>query len=290
MLVFGARCSTPAKEISHETAIPIPDGGDLSTDGGFAGPICALDLAAPQSTWDQPRRTVPWILVLAAGTSDGGVPGDGGVDTGCTSAPVFGGPDDVTCRGVVTARGGGTNLELAFGDLAVLRWDATASSSEVAPPVLADGQTAWVDYRRSITLVCSGCGYYETRLVEVRAVARGPLIWVGREGVGLTEVSADLVQELFGVGVHEQLSCHTPIVAGCYRANRRVFDHILDTTPEQLIPAANLRHVNSPKGEYDVLWAHSIEGDVRRDPNCGDGPFVASDTGFAASRTSPPVD
>ena len=153
---------------------------------------------------------------------------------------------------------------------------------------MIDGQKVWADFSRSTREVCPVCGSYQTTELQIRTAVDGILLWIGREGVALDDLSPELVQELFGVGVHERVSCQTAVAAGCYSAQRLVFDHVLETTPEQVIPAASLRHVNSARGEYDVLWAHSTNYDVGRDPGCYDGPALASDTGFAASRTAPP--
>ncbi|HET6148689.1 MAG TPA: hypothetical protein VFH68_14230 [Polyangia bacterium] len=203
---------------------------------------------------------------------------------------MLGSDGDVTCRGTAAARGGGTSLELVFGDGAVLRWDAAATSPGVAPPVLADGQTAWVDYRQSVTVVCTFCGSYRTRLMEIRAGAGGALIWVGREGVGLPEVSADLVLELFGVAARAEPVCHETIAPGCWReVNRDVFEHVLLTTPEQRIPSARLSHLTTSLGEYDVFWTHSIEQGGGRRSDCFDGPDLAHDNAFAVNWTAPPA-
>jgi hypothetical protein len=110
---------------------------------------------------------------------------------------------------------------------------------------------------------------------------------VAREGTEISDVDAGLVNELFGVGFSEQLNCESTISAGCNNAGRRTFDHILQTTPPQTIPAAALRRVTTPGGQLDVVWAHSTEA-VTPIPNCYDGPSIAHDTGFAASRIPSP--
>jgi hypothetical protein len=195
----------------------------------------------------------------------------------------------VACQGTATSRRSGGELELVFADGSALRWQAMPGAPTVALPAVSDGQAVWADFSASTSVVCPVCGSYQTTLLQIRTAMDGPLLWIGREGVALGDVSADLVQELFGVAVHEQLSCERSLSAGCFHDTRQVFDHILATTPEQVIPAASLRHIVSPKGEYDVLWAHSSDlGTYQQPTACADGPGVASDTGFAASRTAPP--
>ena len=190
---------------------------------------------------------------------------------------------NVTCVGSATARISGGNIDLVFADGAVLRWDTTGVANPVAPPALADGATASIDYNRTWSVICPVCGAYYTAGMQIRTGSNQQLIWVGREGTEISDVDADLVNALFGVAVSEQLNCQSTIGAGCNNAVRHTFDHILQTTPAQTIPAAALRRVTTPGGQFDVVWAHSTEA-VTPIPNCYDGPAVATDTGFAASR------
>jgi hypothetical protein len=47
-----------------------------------------------------------------------------------------------------------------------------------------------------------------------------------------------------------------------------------------------LSAVVSPGGTYDVVWATGTDASNRE--GCADGPAIAYDTGFAASRVTPP--
>jgi len=274
--------SAPDKEISNETPIPPP--------------TCAADPAAPRTTWNLPRQTVPWTLVLAvadggAPAGDTGEPGDGGggADSGCVTAPPPA-RDSVTCRGSVVVRRAGGDLDLRFSDGSVLRWDPGAGATVITPPILADGQSAWVDYQRYSTLVCPFCGAYQTELLQVRATADSPLLWIGREGGRLPEVSADRVLELFGAPASARRTCGERFSEACWMdVNREVFDHLLHTTPEQPVPSAVLSHVTTARGEYDVFWTHTVDQGGSRVPLCADGPDLASDNAFAANRTAPPA-
>ena len=294
----------PDGSSAHPDGSP-PDGSSALTDGPppvadgmLDRGVCAPNLVGPTSTEDSPRRTVPWTLVLAA---DGGVPGSdagssgaAGAVSGCTTSPARGiffqspsVPDDVACNGTVAVRRAGSALDLIFADGSILRWDTTVIAPVVSAPTVADGQTASVSYSQRTTLVCPACGYYPTTELQIRTAGGGPLIWVGRQGATLDEVGPDIVQELFGAGSRSEPACHSTFTAGCFNVMREVFDHVLETTPEQGILAAISRHITTPKGEYDVFWTHSRENSVRMN-NCNDGAGVASDNSFAASRTTGP--
>jgi len=244
---------------------------------------------------------VPWIATLATdggvtAAADAGGTADAGAATGSGCVPVP--PDNpfsslgtpgVACAGNATARGTGNDVMLVFADGSTLRWDTSVTEAVISPPVVADGARVWVDFSRRTSVVCPVCGSFQTTLLQIRAgSSTGPLIWIGRESVAIAEIGADLVSELFGVGAHEQVACQEAYTAGCFDVTRQQYDHILETSPAQVIPAASRRHITTSKGEYDVFWAHSTQQSVQQ-TLCFDGPAVGSDDGFAASRTSGPV-
>ena len=73
----------------------------------------------------------------------------------------------------------------------------------------------------------------------------------------------------------------------CYsEVNRVIYDHVLETSPEQWILHATPTRVTTPGGIYDVVWASS-EQTVVRSERCSDGRQPANDRGFAASRLDP---
>jgi hypothetical protein len=278
-----------------DSAIDRTDSGDAGPDSGVL--TCAADPAAPVSSSGTPRRTMPWLFV--ASTRDGAAAADGGPGggdagaSGCTTGAAamsgipFGNLSNVTCAGSATARVSGGNIDLVFADGAVLRWDTTGVANPEAPPALSDGATASIDYHRTWMIVCPVCGAYYTATMQIRTGSDQKLIWVALEGTEISDVDADLVSELFGVTFSEKLNCESTFGAYCNNAVRRTFDHILHTTPPQTIPAAALRRVTTPRGDLDVVWAHSTEV-VTPIPNCADGPIIAHDTGFAASRIPSP--
>ena len=94
-----------------------------------------------------------------------------------------------------------------------------------------------------------------------------------------------LALELFGADSVARPRCSYSVTAYCYTYDRTEFDHALLTDPEQFIPSATLTRVSSENGDYHVLWAHSEQSNLRREPPlCSDGPIDASNTGFLAIR------
>ena len=236
---------------------------------------------------------VPWVVTTGGDAGAAVAPGDAGVGSGCTRVPVTGTfaaahGSDVRCGGSASVRRAGADFALVFADGSVLAWDQPGGAPAVSVPGLADGDSAWVDFSRLTTVVCPFCGSYPTTALEVRGSAGGPLLWIGREGPTLDDINADLVSELFGVGVHEEPACQESFSAGCFNVTRQRLDHVIETTPAQVVHAGGLSLITTPKGEYDVLWAHSSEQSVFQ-TNCADGPGVATDTGFAASRRTTPI-
>jgi hypothetical protein len=249
-------------------------GGGTGT-GGSGGAVPCSDPGAPISTWDTPRRMLPWDLSVLGTASDAGLP-----TSGCARSGNF---DSVSCQGVATAQGTGGTLTLVFGDSSTLMWDPALVANPVAPPNVADGGSVWVEYSKVVGVVCPNCGTYWNAKLQIRTQQGGELLWVGQEGHTLSDVSDALVNELFGVSARSQLTCALSYTAACSNVQRSLFDHVLETTPEQLVHHAALQRVTAPNGAFDVVWALSQENSTHN-PSCLDGPAVASDTGFAASR------
>jgi hypothetical protein len=191
----------------------------------------------------------------------------------------------LACPGPATVRKEGTTLGLVFDDGSGLTYDPTLVDSPVAPPQVANGDTVWMQYSRNLVMVPYGGSYLNAEL-QIRKEQAGELLWVGRQGSKLEDVSDTLVAELFGVTARQELVCSSSFSADCYDVRRDVFDHVLETTPEQRLHHATLERVTTPKGSYEVVWAHSEESATRR-PLCYDGAEAASDTGFAVSRLAP---
>jgi hypothetical protein len=277
-------------------------GACRSNDSGqpdAAPATCVPDPLAPQSTWGPPRATMPWKwvpvprVVPVPPEGDAGAVADAGVEVGAAEAGAFlpcgligNGFGMEECSGQVSVRRSGTELVLVFPDGSALHWYATNAPNPVSPPALADGDSPWVRYFGEVRPVCPYCGLYSNRTLEIRARENGPLLWVGREGHTLQDVAEPLIHELFGVPARQQPGCTSAFQTFCFDVTRQTFDHVLETKPPRLLRHAMLERVVSPGGTYDVVWAASTDASKRG--NCADGPAVASDTGFAASRVSSP--
>ena len=259
-------------------------------EGGKPLPVCAVDPAAPMSSRDPPRRTLPWTWAPAV---TAGVPA--AADAGAVPAPPQactssnGGPRNpggaVHCLGLATVQGSGTNVALAFPGGSALRWNATVVPTPVSPPAVNDGATVWVDYAQEMPVVCPFCGTRQHAAVQIREREGGKVLWIGGEGHLGADLSDELARELFGVTARAQPICTSSFDVGCFHVERTTFDHVLPTTPEQTLHHAKLEHVTTPNGAYDVVWAASDGTSTYQQP-CADGPAVASDSGFAVSRTS----
>lgn len=304
-LGFVALCVAACSRQTLEPVENPGDAGDASGAGGVSeagSPATCAASTGPLSTWDTPRRTLPWTFVAGspapdAGTGGAPVPTSGspGIDASSDDASSPSGCEGpssavspLTCRGGAWLRSTATGPTLAFDDGSQLLWDASGIDTPVAQPYIlqADGERVWVAFEQSWTEVCEWCGGYQTKNIEIREGEGGRLRFIAREGAVLPDLPDAQVTELFGVTSVLRLSCSFHASAGCYGFERSQFDHVLKTEPEQVILDATLTRVVSPNGEYDVFWATSSETQVTR-ANCQDGPAVASDTGFAASRIAP---
>lgn len=246
--------------------------------GGATG-NCPADPDAPTTTWSTPRRTMPWTFV-AAGADAGTVAprDDAGADCSTTSS-------GTTCSGQATVAMTSAGPELVFAGFGVVRWDLTGMSVAVAPPPVADGNSVWVAFSDQWLPVCPVCGSYSSRSIEIRDRQGGQILWIAFEGQKLGDVSATTQTELFGVIATVQLACSASLEGECHAFQRQVFDHVLQTTPPVLIHHGTVEKLSTPMGSYQVFWSYSQEQDSAR--TCLDGPDLASDSGFAASRVVP---
>ena len=243
----------------------------VDADGGACG------VEGPKSIWDEPRRMMPWTMVVDV---DGGPP----ISTASGCAETRADRYEVTCHRAGTVRTG-TKLELVFEDVWRLAWDPTGMPKALAPPHLVDGEHVEVDYTVMQTNLWYNGSYGSTQM-QIRDGA-GELIFAAIEGEMLDEVDPSLVDELFGVSARREPTCGFRFGAGCYDATRTVFDNLLETQPKQRLVHGQLTRVVTPKGSYDVIWADSDETAAHVE-NCADGPLVAHDRGFMASLVARP--
>jgi len=239
-------------------------------------PVCS-NVGASLATTDPARRLLPWKLNLASGT--GGAGASSTVNGPCGSTSFY--PAKDSCEGTATVQTVNNALALLFADGSTLVWDASLVTNPVSPPKVSNGGTVWVSYTKHNETIPFGGDYFNEELT-IRATEGGQILWVGRDGQRQSNIDAVLVSELFGVAAEEQIACKVDFGAACSDVTRVDYNHLLKTSPEQLLPHATLTQVATPNGNYDVVWAQSKETSTT--PNCIDGPGVASDTGFAASR------
>jgi hypothetical protein len=260
---------------------------DAETPDGQAAAAC---MALVTSTDASIRHTVPWALTWKsdAGTPDrdgGSDAGDGGsIKSGCARSSTAVMYDVRTCSGNTIVHKQGDALTLTFDDQSTLTWTPSLVTSPVAPPKVVDGQSVWVAYAEQDHVMCPVCGAYTTAEIQIRTEQAGTLLWVGRQGRILDDVSDTLVRELFGVGVREQAVCSYTSQEDCHYLQRTLFERVLETSPEQLVRHAAVQQVTTPKGRYEIFWGHSVEVNMPSPIQlCLDGADPASATGFAAS-------
>jgi hypothetical protein len=189
-------------------------------------------------------------------------------------------------------RPGGAGPVLTFDDGSALIWSPNGIDFPLAAPYLAqtEGDRVWVDFERRTIDSCSlpPCVPYETDTVEIRDGEGGKLRSIARQGTSLPALSEQLIMELFGVPTIARPTCTLRLTSGCLSFDRTQLDHLLETTPEQLIREATATRVGSPNGEYDLFWASSTQTLITGDTSClDDGPGMAGDDGFVASLIQP---
>ncbi len=229
------------------------------------------------------RRTVPFALTVGGqGGAGGAENGAGGIGdpepTGCT--PIDGG---YRCVGTARTIGTRTAPTFEFDDASSLRWIGEGGIF-VRPPAVDLGSSVWVEYQHQAPSVCPLCGSYTLTSLSIWLNEGGYLVWMGREGSLLEELEPELVAELFGTSARRELACSVaPFRVDCYEVERDLFDHVLETNPEQRIPHATPTLVSTPGGDWDVFWASSEQVELYRNP-CDDGRSPARDRGFALSQ------
>jgi len=278
-------------------------GGTTGTGGspGASGPLfpdggtCSAPTAGPLSTSDV-ARPFGWTFMGApanAGSAGAaGASGIAGADGGTTPAlcrTVASAYPGTACTGIASLRSTASGPVIVFADGSQLIWDGTLPSAlkPYVQQASGSGDSVWVDYEKKITVVCPFCGAYTTYTLEIRNGQSGKLRFYDQQGAVLPNLTDVQVTDLFGVTATATQSCTFPTWAGCYSYLRSEFDHQLTTSPPQTILDATLTEVSAPNGTFQVIWASSSESYVQREPNCADGPAVASDNGFVAALVAP---
>jgi hypothetical protein len=97
----------------------------------------------------------------------------------------------------------------------------------------------------------------------------------------VADIDPAALLELFGVSERRELACRV-VRHDCESADADLFDHVLETHPEQRLPYGTRTRVSTPKGTFDVMLATATLTGL---PGaCADGtpPYGGHD--FAASR------
>jgi hypothetical protein len=257
---------------------PIPDGG-----------TCSAPTQGPFSTADAPRP-FGWTFTgtpAAATAGDAGTSDGGAGPAVCQTVPAA--YPGTSCVGLASLRSTASGPAVVFGGGTQLTWDGTLPSA-LMPYVQQAGTTGdsvWVDYEKRTVVVCPFCGAYTTYTLEIRNSHGGPIRFYDQAGNVLPNLTNSQVMDIFGVSAAAIQTCTFPAYAGCNMLLRSEFDHQLQTTPPQTVVDATLTKVTTPSGSFQVIWASSIESYVQTIEGCGDGPGVASDTGFVATLLGP---
>jgi len=292
----GGSGGTPPNAGGGGKAIP-PQGGsggtpiDVSTAGKNQGGSGGLEVCnfptGPKNTWGPQRRTLTWTF-RAAPAGEGGAGGAGGADGLDSSCSIDEhGIKNDHCQGTALLRENSGLPEVVFGDGNKLLWDPSGAADWVSPPIIrTGGELVWVDYVDRLDVVCAFCGSYTTRKLMIRDGVDGPVRFMAREGHRLDDLSDAEAQDVFGVPATRSERCSTSWTDNCRAITRVEFEH---TLLGQVVPPATFTVVAVPKGEFAVFWTASQET-LQQIPNClasQDGPGIAQDTGFAASRITP---
>ncbi len=260
-----AHCSLPPPR----DAGPASDAGDTALPPALM--TCAPDPTAPTDTTQRPRAAVPWTFEDdAAQVAVTGL---------ATCEPYDRGSGALRCLGKARVSKSAARLRLRFAAGRGLTW--AGSFATVAPPTLADEAEVFVDYIDAHHKVCPYCGAYDSSELVIREGEGGKILWIGRQGVRQPDVDEGTVWAVFGVGAVKRPGCPERFQAGCSEVERTPFDHVIETSPMQVVRRGKLEEIATPHGRFQVLWAASDERIGRT--SCADGPGVAQDRAFSAS-------
>jgi hypothetical protein len=186
--------------------------------------------------------------------------------------------DRVTCRGMGVVDGTVSGTRLTFADGS--RLDSRRSS--LTSPDL-DADEVWVDYIEQLTRYPFQ-GSYTSKLLTIARSRGGEVLIHGRAGEPVDELDPATAMQLFGVSVRLELACQTaPRIVGCNSVITNLFEHVLETDPEQRVPFGVLTRVDTPGGVFDVVWATGVKLATHQD-GCNDGEKAFDRRDFAAAR------
>jgi hypothetical protein len=255
-------CSSSPKIVadSFDSGTDRPStGGVPGQDGGLDGPSClgsgtiaelqAAGSIGPLSTLDKPRPAFGWTYVGPtaldgglpspgdAGSADAGRTVDGAVAARCQVLPGLG-PNNrgLSCRGNAQLQLRSTGPVVAFADGTELAWNGDLAGY-MAPYVQQPaGDAVWVDYEMSWSESHPFADYLHiTNTLEIRNGEGGKVRSFTQNGVDLPPLSDAQVADVFGVAARAVPSCSFQATGGCTTFDRTQYDHLLLTTPNQII-------------------------------------------------------
>jgi hypothetical protein len=277
---------------------PADGGGYTALDGGggVTETICAGD-AGPLDAGPPGDAGVCNTLPADPPAFPWGIPsqiGSGGNGSGCHANNLSGQIVDLVCSGSASLAmgpgpdgGAGGTPTLTWDDGSTLAWLPGEVDSAIPPPIAAGSpdQRVWAQLESHAWLSVPGqCGWAWDQTMELRDSAGGNIRFMARQGASVSEPSSAELLALFGADAQPVTSCTHDVLGGPALFHQSLHDHVLQTTPAQLIPYGKPVRVTAPNGSFDVLWYSRTQVAYPLTSTCAgclnQGPIV----GFVASR------
>ena len=256
---------------------PIGPSPDPWADGG----LCSHGGQPPVNPWNF-RPANPGVDTAVAGP-------DGGASGCVRKVGLTGATTDDACGGGAVLRTGSQGPTITWDDGSQLVWSTLGWYQSLDPPAATDGQRVWASYSDELHLPCGACGEeYENYWVSVRESDGGPFLLQVQAGFSLPDLTSDQLTALFGVDGEARATCTSQDQDGCSIVQRTIDDHLLHTTPAQVIPPDQSTTVTASTGTFEVIWYSGTEQDLGRVANCADGTASGAAFGFVASRVFAP--
>lgn len=207
----------------------------------------------------------PAELVPATGGSREPVYGHSG--TGCDWSDLgYLGAQAIHCSGLATivSTTNDGELEATFEGGAVVRFSMPGAVLPATGPIQL--KLSW-SVRKS--------NPYGAAMVTSSSVARdaaGQLVWL------VAPTADDQLSELLGAPIRAVASCRARFDDCLGVFEKTVFDHVVDSVPEQRIVAAEPTRIDTPSGAYLVTW-YSAEIEQKEEESCADADFPRSGSG-----------
>jgi hypothetical protein len=229
-------------------------------------------------------RSLPWTLVLPdAGTSTGAAGADA-TASGCQGTGA-GYSWDGACSGAAWLHTAGDPPTLVWDDGSQMVWSAADLGQPLKPPAVESADTrVWASLTHRYHVTCPVCGATTSQVLEIRESSGGKLLFLGQTGPNLQDPGAEQLMALFGAAADTRALCTRNDTDGCTRTLLTVNDHLVHTTPAQVIQPSVVTTVPAPNGLIQLYWTSSFEQELGPVPNCVDGVAVGPWMTFVGSR------